>query len=502
MRIAGKLMIGFGVVLVLLAGVALANLYYLQRLRALQDAGIVRSDDALAVAATAFAPERLYRIVADAVINRDLQATKVEWAAAKDKVREEMASLAAAMDNDEERRSLYAAQAALASFEKVFDQELLPHLAASPGVDAFVREADGRLDALMENFKAPLLALSAALAKESAESDEEFDRAAEASRAVSAALALAAILVSLALAFLLSRSISRPLGAAAALLGAAAGGDLTGEVPPAHLARRDEIGALARALDGQGRSLRDLVGRIRAGADQVAAGSRQISATATQLSQGASEQATGAEEVSSSVAEMSATIRQNVENAAATEAIAMQATKGGEEGGEQVGLAVGAMNEIAGKVGIIEEIARQTNLLALNAAIEAARAGEAGKGFAVVASEVRKLAERSQASAGEITDLARVTADTSAKAGEVIQRIVPEIRKTGELIQEITSASREQGAGADQISKAMLQLDKVIQQNASASEELASMAEELSGQSAQLAQTISFFKVEGGTEPA
>jgi methyl-accepting chemotaxis protein len=204
--------------------------------------------------------------------------------------------------------------------------------------------------------------------------------------------------------------------------------------------------------------------------------------------------------------EMGATIKQNAENAAATQSLAKKAARDAEEGGASVLKAVVAMKEIASKIGIIEEIARQTNLLALNAAIEAARAGEVGKGFAVVASEVRKLAERSQAAAGEITELSGTSVAVAERAGEVINRIVPDIAKTAELVEEIASSSREQTEGVAQINSALSQLDQVIQQNAASAEQLASMAEELSAQADAMKGALSFFsvnaEVRGSTPPA
>ena len=311
-------------------------------------------------------------------------------------------------------------------------------------------------------------------------------------------------LVFLALFFLI-RGIAKPIERVAEANEHMARGDFTlADMDTALLTkvarRRDEIGAASKAIDVMIASVSKVVASVQSGASQVIAGAGQVSATAISLSQGTTRQASAAEEVSASMEEMGANIRQSAESAMATEKISLKTSADAEQGGAAVRAAVEAMREIAQKIGIIEEIARQTNLLALNAAIEAARAGEAGKGFAVVASEVRKLAERSQKAAADITTLAATSTEKAARAGSLIDDIVPDIKKTAGLIQEIASSGREQTQGVDQINKALLQLDEVIQHNASASEELASMAEELTGQARTMGDTIGFFKVHGTDE--
>jgi methyl-accepting chemotaxis protein len=252
---------------------------------------------------------------------------------------------------------------------------------------------------------------------------------------------------------------------------------------------------LMLALSSMVEKLRGVVTEVKDAVDNVSSGSQNMSASSEQMSQGATEQAASAEEVSSSLEEMSANIQQNADNAQQTEKIAKKTAQDANVSGSAVLESVKAMKEIAGKISIIEEIARQTNLLALNAAIEAARAGEHGKGFAVVASEVRKLAERSQTAAGEITKLASSSVTVAEKAGEMLTQILPDIQKTAELVQEISAASNEQSKGVEQINKATQQLDKVIQQNASASEEMSSTAEALADQAEQLQNSIAFFKI-------
>jgi methyl-accepting chemotaxis protein len=279
------------------------------------------------------------------------------------------------------------------------------------------------------------------------------------------------------------------------MLGAISKGDMTQRIT------NEYYGTFGRLKDDCNKTcetLTEIIGNVRTAADALTSASEQVSSTAQSLSQSASEQAAGVEETSASVEQMSASISQNTENSKVTDGMAAKAAKEAVEGGDAVVKTVVAMKEIAGKIGIVDDIAYQTNLLALNAAIEAARAGEHGKGFAVVAAEVRKLAERSQVAAQEIGELASSSITVAERAGKLLGEMVPSIRKTSELVQEISASSEEQAKGASQINTAMSQLNQTTQQNASASEELAATAEELSGQAEQLQQIMSFFSVDAG----
>jgi methyl-accepting chemotaxis protein len=294
-------------------------------------------------------------------------------------------------------------------------------------------------------------------------------------------------------------AILLPIGEGNRVLRLVSVGDLTQHVEidcdGDHQRMKDAINTL---IDNLTRFANDVSGA----SDQVAGGSQELSAASEQVSRGATEQAAATEEASASMEQMASNIKQNADNAAQTEKIARQSSKDAEASGVAVERAVGAMRTIAEKIGIVQEIARQTDLLALNAAVKAARAGEHGRGFAVVAAEVRKLAERSQSAAAEINAVSSDTMQAAGQAGDMLTRLVPDIRRTADLVSEISAACREQDIGASQINQALQQLDQVTQQNAGAADEISSTAEQLSGQAAELQSSIAFFQVGAGTAAA
>ncbi|SOB59904.1 conserved protein of unknown function [Pseudodesulfovibrio profundus] len=366
--------------------------------------------------------------------------------------------------------------------------------------EALVAE-DTRIKGIIGDMRAAVHAIEpevnaiAALAKELVEAKViSTDDNAETSGIVAMTIGFIGIFLGIGVSILITRTTLRVLGKdpiqlvnvtkqiAAGKLGVR----FTGNFSP------DSVYGCMQAMVNQ---LNRTLNEVSMAAATVASGAEELSATAEIVSEGANSQAGNVQEISSNVDEMVASITQNSENAAVTESISNQAREDAESGGEAVAGTVTAMRDIADKISIIEEIARQTNLLALNAAIEAARAGEQGKGFAVVAAEVRKLAERSGKAASEISELSSNSVAVAERAGDMLQKMVPDIQKTSELVQDIAAASHEQSQGVNQINAGVSHLDSSVQQNASASEELASTSEQLAAQAQQLQIAISFFEM-------
>ncbi len=324
-------------------------------------------------------------------------------------------------------------------------------------------------------------------------------RVLRADAAVAVASTLAAMLLFALGMLVLIRGVTGPLRECVRVVERVAAGDLDVEVAAG---RGDETGRLLDGMRAMIVQLRDVVLQVQASAETVSSGSQQIDASAQRLSSGTSEQAATTEEAAASIEEMNASIRETAGNASSTEQIAQKSAEAARQSGEAVASSVTAMKDIADRIGIIEEIAYQTNLLALNAAIEAARAGDQGRGFAVVAAEVRKLAERAQKAAREISDISGSSVAVAERSGRLISELVPDIQRTSDVVQQIGRSSREQANGTEQINRGIQELNRVVQENAAAAEEMSSTATSLATQAEQMKGIVAFFHVSDEAEQA
>lgn len=305
-------------------------------------------------------------------------------------------------------------------------------------------------------------------------------------------LAIAIIVFSFISFLAIKRNIFLQLGAEPAEVADIAKNIARGKLSNQISRAKKHVGIMG-AMESMETRLSEVVKRVKQSSSEIVIAANQVSSAAEQLSEMANEQAASVEQSSAAMEQMAASVSQNTDNAKRTDDFASQSAQAAIEGGKAVKDTVMAMQKIAERIGIIEDIAYQTNLLALNAAIESARAGEHGKGFAVVATEVRKLAERSQIAAAEIGELSLQSTEIAEHAGNLLDQMVPRIGQTAELVQEINLASKEQASGVEQINYAMMELDKVSQNNAASSEQLTAISSQVNAQAKGLYELVEFF---------
>ena len=322
----------------------------------------------------------------------------------------------------------------------------------------------------------------------------------------------AAFACAIAAAVVITRRITRTLGAEPHQLARIAETIAAGDLQVLEHEPAGREGSVLLSMQKMRISLTEVVSTVRSGVDGVASASAQIAHGNSDLSSRTEEQASSLQQTAASVDQLNGTVTHSAESARKASTLAVDARDAASRGGQVVAEVVQTMqaisassSKIADIISVIDSIAFQTNILALNAAVEAARAGEQGRGFAVVAGEVRSLASRSSQAAKEIKSLIdssveQVDAGAALveSAGGAMKDIVGRVHQVADLIQEVTEAAREQCAGIGQINTAVSLIDQTTQSNAALVEESAAAAESLRVQAERLARSVSVFKLPAG----
>jgi methyl-accepting chemotaxis protein len=509
MKIGQRLAIGFGIVIVLLVAITALSNIQLGRLN--DGINLITKDR---YPKTVLANTIQIQVNKIAIDVRDIMLTsdadKIKYlvndaTVADKKMNEGLAQMQTIAKTDEDKRYVKDAMTARDAYLPVRDGLMKLALAGQ------IEEAKAYLPQQFMPLQIKyFIALDAMFDYQGGLMDAAGDKASSESgsaRMIINTLAGITLLLSAMVAWLVSRSITRPLTEAVDVAQRVADGDLTADIRPSS---KDETGQLMTSLKAMNDSLFKIVSQVRQGTDTIATASNEIAVGNLDLSSRTEQQASSLEETASSMEELTSTVKQNADNARQANQLAVSASEVAIQGGsvvEQVVSTMGSINDSSKKIvdiiSVIDGIAFQTNILALNAAVEAARAGEQGRGFAVVASEVRSLAQRSASAAKEIKALIDDSVekvDTGSKlvaqAGSTMTEVVSSVKRVTDIVGEITAASQEQSAGIEEVNQAITQMDEVTQQNAALVEEAAAAAQSLQDQAAKLAEIVSVFKLD------
>ncbi|MDO8294233.1 MAG: HAMP domain-containing protein, partial [Gallionella sp.] len=362
LTIKNKLILNAVIAAVAFAALAWLAISGMGHMGQLQDSGYHTTLNSGTASGHANMGARLYQVIADSVINRNLAESKKDWTEVKARSLEQIAEVEKFADTAEEKQLAEKAKVALLAYVDLYEKQMLPLLETTPKekLTEAIREIDGKIDVQSAIVQESLEKVAVSMKAEAEKSDEEFDGARRNTINWFLGIAGGVIVILILMSIWIVIGITRPIRMAIEVSNQLADGDLTVKI---DASAKDEIGQLLSAMKAMSTKLAQIITEVRGSADALSSASEQVSATAQSMSQATAEQAASVEETSASVEQMSASINQNTENAKVTDGMASQAAKQAVAGGEAVTQTVTAMKQIAGKIGIIDDIAYQTNLL-------------------------------------------------------------------------------------------------------------------------------------------
>jgi methyl-accepting chemotaxis protein len=453
--------------------------------------------------------DQMYRVIADAAINRNFEDSAKQWKDISERADKKLARALEIAVDPVDHANVELAKTAAAEVRSIFEGQYLPAIKRDAPHDE-IAAVDAKVDVQVSRFDELIQKVADHQIELAAQTDVSFDHSAVLLRWGVVGGAIFGTLVLLFVATLVARGITGQLGIepsdATVLAHRIASGDLS-HLPPMNSAAET---SMAHAMVEMVSKLQSVVSRVRTGAEGVATASAEIAQGNSDLSSRTEQQASALQQTAATMEQLGTTVRHNVDNARQANQLAQSASSVATEGGTVVAQVVDTMKgindssrKISDIISVIDGIAFQTNILALNAAVEAARAGEQGRGFAVVASEVRSLAQRSADAAKEIKNLITASVEQVEmgttlvdRAGSTMQLIVNSIQRVTDIVGEITSASEEQSSGVQQVGLAVSQMDQATQQNAALVEQSAAAAESLKHQAQALVEVVSHFQLE------